>query len=224
MPNRNELRYEMRITFGLSSLLSLTLLPLFALYYWYAWRHGADCKPVQLTMGYEAVWSLSVCLSAAHLMAVEPEARLAELRTTYPESAWRVPALRTAGALLLAAVPALLGALIFRGGYGPYELWPLLQDGIPPMLYLLGISMLITNLLQNYWGGVTASFGYWFFEFLTRGAHTQRFFLFNGSWPLDQVDHDLNRWWLVGAGVALLLVNAWVSAVRKDGLGWAPRR
>lgn len=217
MGNRSIWRYEARITFGLSACLPLLMLPLYALYTRYVWPHLPDGDPLFLTNGFELVLPLAASLAAAHLMAVEREVDFAELRLTYAENPWRIPLVRTTGALCLTAGAVLLTLLLLRFLYGPFPVWDVLQQALAPTLYLLGIALLVSNLAQNYWAGLAAALGYWMFEFLTRGEHLTKLFLFNGTWPIDGVDHIRNRWWLAGLGMALLMANGWVSARRKGG-------
>lgn len=210
--------YELRVGLGLTAWLPALLLPAYAALLWLLWHYGlADRQLTALERSFELILPLAAGLGAAHLMAVEREARFDELRATYPEPRWRLPVVRTAGALLVGLVSALAGAALFRCGFGPFDLRAVLLPGIAPALYLTGISLLVGNLAGSYWAAAGTIMGYWFFEVLQRGQQTQWIFLFARTWPLEEVSYGANRWLLAGAGLGLLLLNIWLSMRRRGG-------
>jgi hypothetical protein len=150
-------------------------------------------------------------------MTVEREEGMEELRTSYPETPWRLPAARTLIALILTVVALLLGEAAFRLVFGPLPLHELVPPALAPALFLLSLSLLIGNLTGSYWLATALVLGYWFFELQTRGEITEVFFLFQRSWPLEGVDYDLNRRLLAGTGLLLLALNSLVSIGRKRG-------
>lgn len=210
--------YEGRIAFGLSSLLPALLLPAYALLQWFFWQRGlARPALADLIKSFEVALPLATGLAAAHLMVVEREERFAELRATYPEPPWRLPLLRTGGALLLGSLTLLAAALAYRLAYGPYPVRDVLLPALPPALYLLGLSLLVGNLSGSYWAAAGTVLGYWFLEVYRQGDLTGILFLFDRTWPRLAVDYAANRWLLAGLGVALLLANAWLGARRRAG-------
>lgn len=215
MRTRGALWYEARIAFGLSSALPVLLLPGYALVAWFVWSQRPQ-PPIlwEVTRGFELVAPLAAALSAAHLMGVEREAGFADLRRSYPEHPWRLPLLRTAGAIGLGLLSLLLGILCFQLAYGTFSLWDTVLPALAPAVYLLGLSLLAGNLSGSYWLAAGAALGYWFVEMLTRGDITKGFFLFNETYPVAGVSQVLNRVLLAGIGLMLLIANGYVSARR----------
>lgn len=215
MSPRRAAWYEAKIAFGLSAVLPLLLLPVVALLHWLFWQRAFDPPRVtQVVRALELVLPLVVGLAVAHLMGVEREAGFAELRRSYPEHRWRMPLLRTAGALGLGVVAVLLGLVAFRLAFGAFNLFDVVRPSLAPALFLLGLSLLLGNLTGSYWAAAGVALGYWFIEFVTQGTLTKGFFLFQASFPVDDVDYDTNRALLYAAGAALLALNAWWGARR----------
>lgn len=220
MRSRPALSYEIRVSVGATTLLPLLGLPVFALLRWAVDRFdGSGAAGHELGRAFELILPLAGGLAAAHLMTVERQEGMAELRNSYPESHWRLPVLRTGTALVLLAVAGLLGGAAFRLVFGAVPLGRLLLPALGPGLFLLGLSMLVGNAIQSYWAAAAAVMGYWFLEVQTRGDVTGPLFLFQYTWPVLHVSYALNRWVLAGLGAAFLLANAWLSARRRRGKG-----
>ncbi|MFW6135720.1 MAG: hypothetical protein ACOC7N_02735 [Chloroflexota bacterium] len=218
------LYYEFRVSLGAASLLPLLGLPAFALLQWlFVLRMGIEVEQYELLRAFELVLPLSAGLAVAHLMTVEREAGMEELRSSYPEAPWRLPAARTLIAFVLAGAVLLVGVGGFRLVFGSVPWHELIPPALPPALFLLGLSLLAGNLTGSYWLAAALVLGYWFFELQTRGEITEVFFLFQHSRPLEGIDYDLNRRLLAGLGVLFLVLNAGWSARRKRGKGWRPR-
>lgn len=218
--------YEARVVFGLSAALAALIPPLFALLQWFVWSRRLD-PPIEweITRAFALTVGLAAGLGAAHLMGVERQEGFDELRRTYPESPWRLPLLRTGGAVAAALLPLLLTMLVFWLGYGPYDLGATVLPALAPAVFLLGLGLLLGNLTGSYWtagGGVLC---YWFFEMFTRNDPvTGPLYLFHQTYPVDGVDDDLNRALVAGIGVAMLVANALWAARRTGGRWRAVRR
>ena len=211
------LRYEARIIFGVTAALPVLGLPLAALVEGLMWSREPVPAPhlVDVLRTFEVVLPLATGLAAAHLMTVEREEGFDELRRSYPEATWHVPLLRTAGAILLALLSLALGVAAFRLVYGPFDIPAIIGPALPPALVLLGLSLGMSNLTGSYWLAAAATMGYWFFDFQTKGAVSKTLYLFDASWPLPGLDHDLNRGLLVVAGLAMIVANGYISALRR---------
>jgi hypothetical protein len=213
--------YEARVVFGLSSVLAALIPPLFALFQWFVWTQRLEpAYEWEITRALTLTVCLAGGLGAAHLMGVERQEGFDELRRTYPESPWRLPLLRTAGAVATTALPLLLAMVIFRIGYGPYDLGTTVLPALAPAAFLLGLGLLLGNLTGSYWvagGGVLA---YWFFEVFTRSDPvTGPLYLFHPIYPVAGVSNDLNRALVTGLGVAMLAANAlWTARRTTPGM------
>ena len=225
-------RYEARIIFGVTAALPVLGLPLAAFVEGLMWSREPVPAPhlIDVLRTFEVALPLVTGLAAAHLMTVEREEGFAELRDTYPEATWRVPLLRTAGAILLALLSLALGVLGFRLVHGPFDVAAVVGPAIPPALVLLGLSLVTSNLTGSYWLAAAAVMSTWFFELQTKGAVTKTLFLFDASWPLPGVDYDLNRGLLVALGLALFAANGYISVLRRHPtdprrwLAWFPTK
>ncbi|MFZ5814299.1 MAG: hypothetical protein ACOY93_03235 [Bacillota bacterium] len=207
--------YEARLGLGLNALLAGLMLPAYATLQWYLWvRSGSLPPPLHLLRAFELILPLSAALGAAHLMLIEREEGFHELRLSYPENRWRLPLLRTAWALALTLLGLAVGAVLFRLGYGPYPLDETVVPALAPILALLGLSLLVGNLTGSYWVAAGAAMSWWLLDAVSRGTYTRLFFLFNATWPCAGVDPTVNRWLLALLGLALLAVNAGLSARR----------
>ncbi len=218
------LLYEGRVSLGATSLLPLLGLPAFALLQWVLVAHDRTGVPAHIVIrAFELILPLIGGLAAAHLMTVEREEGMVELRLSYPESRWRLPTARTGIALALVAVAALLGALAFRLAFGPHRLGRLLGPAVSPTLLLIGLSLLVGNASGSTWAAAGLVIGVWFLEVQTRGEVTGVLFLFQYAWPVEGVSFVLNRRLLAGLGLLCCLANAWLSARRKPVKGGLPR-
>ncbi|MDI3339815.1 MAG: hypothetical protein QJR03_04710 [Sphaerobacter sp.] len=209
--------YEARVVFGASAALAALIPPLMALFQWFIWSQRLEpATEWEITRVFELTTGLAAGLGAAHLMGVERQEGFHELRRTYPESPWRLPLLRTAGAIATLLLPLLLTMLCFRLSYGSYDLGETVLPALAPALFLLGLGLLLGNVTGNYWVAAGGVLGYWFVELITRGEVTGTLFLFNRTYPVDGVSDGLNRALLVGIGVGLLVLNA-LWAARRPG-------
>lgn len=230
MKPRSTFYYEARITFGVGGLLPLLVLPA------YAWFHGymgyRNDVVLTITQGFELILPLVAALASAHLMTAERAAGFDELRSTYPEHQWCLPALRTAGALGWVVLAAGLGACAFRLTAGTYPLGPTLLPAIPPTLWLLALSLLIGNVIGNPWAAAGVTMGYWLVEIpphiftvldAIHDGHSGRglLFLFARSWPPGgSFPYAMNRWLLTALGLAALWANGLVSVGRRQRPRW----
>jgi hypothetical protein len=207
--------YEARVAFGATALLPGLILPLYALLLF--WQNRQILEPLSVidaTRDLELLLPLVAALASAHVMTVEREAGFDELRAGYPEHPLRLPLLRTAGALALAAVFAGLAVgciWLALGAFAPQIVLPALA----PTLALLGAALLLGNLSGNYWVAAAVALAWWFGETQTRGAYTGLLALFAHRWPPEELSYDVNRRLLAGLGVGLLVANGYVSARRR---------
>jgi hypothetical protein len=212
--------YEFLVSLGAAALLPLLGLPAFALLQWlFVISDGAEVAFYNLVRAFELILPLSAGLAAAHLMTIEQDAGIAELRMSYPESVWRLPVARTFVGLVLSAGAVVLGGLAFRPVFGPLAWGELVTPALAPAFMMVGLSLLAGNLTGSYWLAAALVMGYWFLEIQTRGDVTDTLFLFQYAWPVETVDYALNRRLLAGLGALLLLLNAALSAYRKRGKG-----
>lgn len=215
MTPRSLFYYEARVGLGPSALLPALALPLYALLEHFTWHEPGS---FHLIRAFEVILPLTAALAACHLMAVEREEGISELRATYPEPRWRLPALRSAGALALALLALLAGMLCFRLTSGPFSLAQVVTPALAPALFLVGAALLVSNLTGSYWATAGTVMGYWFLEVLSRGRFTQTVYLFQKTWPLPDVDLVPNRLWLAGLGFLFLAANAAISLSRRAGV------
>lgn len=213
MRTHSEAYYEAKVTLGLTSLLPLLALPLYALFDWVS--PGQGPRTLRLLRAFEVAVPLMAALASAHLMGVEREAQFDQLRRSYPEEAWHLPLLRTGEALLLAVGILLFGAAAFSLTSGAFSVRDVLLPVIAPTLYLMGVALLVGNLTGSYWAAAGTAMGYWLFDLLTQGEQTRLLYLFDRSLPLKGVSYGLNRWLLAGLGVGLILMNGWIHARRR---------
>lgn len=212
--------YEVRVSVGISTLVPLLGLPAFALLQrMVVGTSGPGVGRYELARAFELILPLAGALMAAHLMTVEGGEGMAELRTSYTESPWRLPMARTGIALALLVLAAWLGYGAFRLTSGVAPLGQLVGAALGPSLLLVGLSLLVGNATQSHWAAAALVMSYWFFEVQTRGGLTGPLFLFQYSWPVEHTSYALNRWALAGLGTLCLVANAWVSARRKGGKG-----
>lgn len=220
MRSRLFLAHEVRVSVGFATLLPLLGLPAFALLQWlFVVSDSSMVTHYELVRAFELILPLTGGLVAAHLMTVECEEGMTELRCAYPEPPWRLPASRTLVALALVTIAFLLGCATFRLVFGALVVGQFLKSALGPTLFLLGLSLLLGNMTQNRWTAVAFVMAYWFSELQTRGELTDTLFLFQTSWPVEGVPYALNRWGLAGLGMFFLLANLWVSARHKHGKG-----
>lgn len=221
MTSKSIAYYEARIAFGITSLLPTLALPLAALYHALLWRNQPR-NFFQVTQAFELILPLAAGMIAAHLMTIEHDEQFDELRSSYAEPRWRVPALRTGDAVILTCATLIIGLLSYRWAYGEFDAWNVIPSALSPAIYLMGLSLLASNLTRNTWITAAIVMGYWFFEFQTRGMHTQNMFLFTRSYQLTDVSYDLNKALLATGGILFLLANVFIS--EKRAMGFKLRR
>ncbi len=170
---------ELRVTFGLTTLLPLPALAGFAALEWLTWRGGRYTIAEMLSAArrdFVLLLPLAAALAAAHLMSVEREEGFAELRDTYPAPPYQLALLRTSIALLFALV-AVVGGWIAYGLVSP-ALDPsrVILPALAPTLFMLGLALLVNNLSGSYWASSGVLMAYWFVEVRTRGELTRALF------------------------------------------------
>jgi hypothetical protein len=215
-PNHYKLLvYEAKVAFGAMALMPALLVPLYALFLFWVSRQRTESLSVwTAARDLELLLPLTAALASAHVMTVEREARFDELRAGYPEHPLRLPLLRTAGALMLAAAFAWLSVAIVRlvlGSFAPQIALPALA----PTLALLGAVLLVGNLTGDYWIAAAVALAWWFGETQTRGAYTGWLALFAYRWPGGEAPYALNRRLLTGLGIVFLIINCYISARRR---------
>jgi hypothetical protein len=207
--------YEARVAFGATALLPALILPLYALLLF--WQNRQILEPlsvIEATRDLELLLPLTIALASAHVMTVEREAGFDELRAGYPEHSLRMPLLRTAGALALAAAFAgvCVGCVwLVLGSFAPQIALPALA----PTLALLATALLVGALSGNYWVAAAVALAWWFGETQTRGKYTDWFALFAYRWPGGEAPYELNRRLLTGLGIVFLIINCYISACRR---------
>jgi len=229
---KNSLWYELKLVFFHGGWLPLLILPVAVLWIWLITTIFTD-MPAAISRMLELSLPVVAALSAAPLMNMETQAGFTELRASYAEPWWRLPLNRSLMAALWTLIALSLGALAFLASGGNLSLISVLP-ALSPTLFLMGLSLLVGNLTQNYWAAMGASMGFWFINMaahvtLTNNVVTGSLFLFAYNWPLDTVDFLVNRVVLAGIGVyifylerRLVLVDvatriapAWINCLTK---------
>jgi hypothetical protein len=215
-PTHTTAYYEARIAFGLSSALPLLMLPAYAFFGWLSWA-SREAVPSfeEISRAFEVALPLTAGLLSAHLMNIEREEGFDELRRSTQEKSWRLPLLRTSGAITYTLIAALVAAALFRLAGGDFMLADVLIPALPPTLVLLGLSLLMGNLSGNYWASAGAVIAHWTLDLYMMGRVSQTLFLFDASFPLPEVNYDLNRLLLTALGILLLGLNVAFSAWRR---------
>jgi hypothetical protein len=210
--------YEFRLAAGLPSLLPVLGLPAFALLLrLVSYAEGQDAVIYDITRGFEVLLSLAAGLACAHLMTLEHDEGFTELRCSYPEGSWRLPLIRTASALGLLTACILVGGLAFRIGFGDYPFRHTVSPSLAPAVFMVGLSLLASNLSRSYWVSAALVMGWWFLDLQLRGQVTGWLYLFQYTMPHEEVELSLNRLLLAGSGVLFLLFNGTVSSWRRSG-------
>ena len=213
---------EMKLVFAHGGWLPLLILPGAVLWLWLTTSLAA-MMPDWVGRLLEVVLPVVAAFSAAPLMNMESQAGFAELRASYPEPWWRLPLDRSLMAALWTLLALGLGALSFLATGGRVAGSSVLP-ALSPTLYLLGLSLLVGNLSQNYWAAMGVSVGYWFISLawqyiLTGNAVTGSLFLFAYNWPPEQVAYSVNRGLLAGIGVFWFVLNSgWYWWTLRRGL------
>jgi hypothetical protein len=214
--------YEARVSLGLTALLPVMGLPAFAvLSRLLAWDSGYAMSVEEAVRAFEIILPLCAGIGAAHLMSVERDAGIDELRRTYAEAQWRLPLVRTLSGLLIIAASVLFGLTSFYAAFGIFPMTEVVAASLPPALFVMSLSLMANHLSGSYWVGAGVVMGYWFMEIMTRGQVTGSLFLFALTWPVRVPSYDLNRFLLVIIGLLLMAFNAWIYARRP---GWRHSR
>lgn len=216
---KNVFFYEARVAHGFSTLLPALLLPAYGLIALISWlSSGIPQTAPQQLQAFAYLLPLAAGLSAAHLMTVERDENFDALRRTYPETAWRLPLIRAAGAAAYLAVGVILSASLLRLGNAGYPLDDVVMPVVPAALFMMMLGLFIGNLTGNQPAAVVAVAGWWFMDFQTGGEVTRAMFLFMSVQPLPGIDPDVNVLLLCAAAVGLFLMNvAWSIRRRRAG-------
>jgi ABC-type transport system involved in multi-copper enzyme maturation permease subunit len=163
--------YEAKLALGWSALLPSLGLPIYVgLTRWLFLTAPSAASAEMLAQSFVILLPLVSALSAAHLMTIEQEEGIVELRASYPEPPARLPLVRGMLALGLLVSNALVGLLAFRLIWGPLHSVAVLP-ALLPALFLSGLSLLTGRLARSYWVAAGLALVYWFFELhaLTKG-------------------------------------------------------
>jgi hypothetical protein len=219
MNPKPQLYYELRTVFGMTSLLPALMLPAYLLLATLNWI-SRETTPtlIDAQRAFVLILPLGVGLLAAHLMTVEQEEGIDELRRTYPEQDSWLPRVRTVGAILLGMLSASVSVLLLRIT-GAFALSETLLPAIPPSLLLLGLGMVLNNFSRSAALSVLVIIGYWFIELQTQGRITGVLFLFQSLIPQPEVNTNINQVLLSGIGALLLILNGFYSSWRRRGRG-----
>jgi hypothetical protein len=211
--------YEARAAFGFTAVVPALLLPVYGIIVLVNWlRTSYTPASSEVISALVVLLPLSAALSAAHLMVVEREGNIDALRRSYPEPTWRLPLIRTVGALLVAGISVGITILLLRGADAAYPLDQIMLPAVPAALLMVGLALLAGNVTGNSPAAIVAVIAYWFLDIQTGGKVTGVFFMFNAVSPLPDLDPDLNRCLLCAAAAALCLANiAWSIRRRRVG-------
>ncbi len=226
MKPKTLLCYEVRLAAGLSALLPILALPVYAVLSRLLWgRFDAEMPLPMIVNAFEIILPLSAGLSAAHLMTIETEEGFADLRRSYPEPRLRLPLLRSGVALAFLLLALTLGAFAFHFLWGAYDVFAAVLPSLAPALFLTGLSLLTGGFSHSYWAAAGAVLVYWFLELQTRGKISGMLFLFDTAWNMVDVSYFLNRTLLAGLGFAFFAINAaWYAhldggSMRRSAIG-----
>lgn len=211
--------YEARAAFGFTAVVPALLPPVFGFIVLVNWlRNGSTPTANEVMSALAVLLPLSAALSAAHLMVVEREENVDALRRSYAEPTWRLPLIRTVGAMLVAGVSVGITLLLLHGAGAAYPLDQIVLPAIPATLMMVCLALLAGNVTGNSPAAVVAVIAYWFLDMQTGGKVTGVFFMFNAVSPLEDVDPDLNRFLLYAAAFGLCFANiAWSTRRRRVG-------
>lgn len=209
--------YELRIALGGAALFGMLMLPAFALLT-ILQNRGWGAIPPNATLARDMALLLSLCAAIAtgHLMNIERDEGFDLLRRSTPEPFWRLPLMRILGALVMLFLSATVTLIIYVVAYETQALQDIILPVLPPVIFMLGLSLFLSGVIGNAWITMGLLIAYWFFEYQTRGAYTQSFYLFNSVMPNSSIDLDLNRALLLGGGIALLLGTIWWNGWRRS--------
>lgn len=218
----NRLWVEMKLVFSHGGWLPLFILPVAVLWLWLTTFISID-TPDGAGKVLEVLLPLVAALSAAPLMNMESQAGFAELRASYADPWWRLPLDRSLVAALWTLLALCLGALAFLASGGSLMINSVLP-ALSPTLFLLGLSLLVGNLTQNYWAAMGVSMGIWFIHLaahtiLMKQVITASLFLFAYTWPPEIIAYSVNRGLLAGIGFLWFVLNGgWYWWTLRRGL------
>jgi len=219
---KSPLWYELKLAFFHGGWLLLFILPAGVLWLWLTTSISTG-TPDTAGRVLEVLLPLVAALSAAPLMNMESQAGFAELRASYPEPWWRLPLDRSLVAVLWTLLALGLGALAFIVSGGSLMAGSVLPS-VSPTLFLMGLSMLVGNLTQNYWAAMGVGMGIWFINLaahvlLMKNVVTASLFLFAYTWPPEIVTYPVNRGLLAVTGVFWFVLNSgWYWWTLRRGL------
>lgn len=220
MTTKRTLYYEVRISFGLASLLPLLLLPAYTILGGIIWLSNDQVPPYDdVVRAFAYLLTVAGGLCAAHLMSIERETGFDELRHSYPESPVRLAALRTVTALGFILTSGIVAALMFFLLYGEYDVMDVLLPALPGAFYLCGLAMLTNNVTGSYWVAAAVVAAYWYGDFTSGGYYTGMFYLFNHIAPASDLQPALNCVALLAGAAVLFVLNAMYSHFRRRGGG-----
>jgi hypothetical protein len=214
------LGYELRVAFGLTSLLPLPGLAGFALLEGLINPKSSleFMQPVTLR-DFTLFLPLIAGLSVAHLMSVDKDEGFDELRKSYPEPLYRQALWRTLIAFLLMGAASGLGWAAYSLILGEAVPLQWILPAFPPTLYLMGLSLVVDHASGSYWAAAGTTLTYWLLEVQSqvRGKLTGDLFLFQAVW-----DNGINGSWntilLCLVGSIFLLVNILIGQFRLNKL------
>jgi hypothetical protein len=213
---------EMKLVFSHGGWLLLFILPAGVLWLWLTTIISTG-TPDTAGRVLEVLLPLVAALSAAPLMNMESQAGFAELRASYAEPWWRLPLSRSLMAALWTLLALGLGALAFMASGGSLMAGSVLPS-VSPTLFLMGLSLLMGNLTQNYWAAMGVGMGIWFINLaahalLMKNVFTASLFLFAYTWPPEIVTYPVNRGLLAVTGVFWFVLNSgWYWWTLRRGL------
>jgi len=203
---------EIKLVFAHGGWLPLLILPGAVLWLWLMTISLATGIPDWVSRMLEVVLPVVAAFSAAPLMNMESQHDFYELRASYPEPWWKLPLDRSLIAILWTLLALGLGELALQVSGSSLSLISILPS-VSPTLFLMGFSLLVGNLTQNYWAAIGVSVGIWFFNLvaeniLTQNVVTGSIFLFAYSWPPEKVAYPVNRGLLAGIGILFFVLNS----------------
>ncbi|NOK63214.1 MAG: hypothetical protein GFH27_549325n78 [Chloroflexi bacterium AL-W] len=208
--------YEARMTISSSMVCAILMLLGYAAFV--GWSQQAGAPPLtatDMTNDLLLILPLCVALGIAHVMTLEVESRMVELRASYAEPRWLLPLVRTINTLAITLSLILVGSFVLWVSYGPYDLFGVWFPTISPTICLIGATLLTGSLSGNYWVAAGVALAWWFFDIQTRGEYTQLLFLFNERWPLADIHPTQNRIAVSTLGVILMVVNGIIGTYRR---------
>jgi hypothetical protein len=182
--------------------------------------YGAQTMPVvaealllhRATEALELAIPLGCAISCAHLPTIDREERTLELRFSYAVGRWTLIAERLLPAICLLLLDALVGWAVLRRPVPSLTLTTTLVTVVPPTLGLLAVAWVGGVATGNAWVAAGGPLLWWGVAlaaprraatgWLRRSALS--FHLFQTARSVSGIDYGLNRWLLIGLGIALI--------------------